>query len=64
MNCPKCGKSMIVKETMFVPFDLFLLGFDKPIKFAVCNNFKDCDFNEEIILGEDHKYYSDIEAGN
>jgi len=57
MNCPKCGKSMLIKEVLDLELSL-------AIKIAVCNNFKDCDFDEEIIIGEDNTYYSHIEAGN
>jgi ssDNA-binding Zn-finger/Zn-ribbon topoisomerase 1 len=39
MKCPKCGKEMLIKET--TDFE------EKVIKIAVCNNFRDCDFDEE-----------------
>lgn len=51
MNCPKCEKPMLIKETLDSKFD-------KIIKIAVCNNFKDCDFDEEIEVTEkDDKIY-------
>ena len=45
MNCPKCGKPMLIKETLD-------RKFEKTIRIAVCNNFRDCDFDEEIEVAE------------